>query len=176
MSSGLHACSCHRRMSPRGHLMWDDNMSDVIWLHMISGNSPLAFVQPSQKDELRWPSLFGQEREPAVAQGCHWRRWFAYLYSYGGDDDEYKSSGMTWGCEQLPVHEGGCLLKPRLILLRYDLWLYFLSLYFRFRYIWPLTRKPCWSAWISCPGLTVTPNTDMGTSHSTGATSTSGRM
>ena len=94
----------------------------------------------------------------------------------GGDDDEYKSSGMTWGCEQLPVHEGGCLLKFSLILLRYDLWLYFLSLYFGFRYIWPLTRKPCWSAWISCPGLTVTPNTDMGTSHSTGATSTSGRI
>ena len=32
------------------------------------------------------------------------------------------------------------------------------------------TRKPCWSAWMSWPGRTVTPNTDTGTSHSTGAT------
>ena len=33
-----------------------------------------------------------------------------------------------------------------------------------------ITRKPCWSAWMSWPGLTLTPNTDIGTSHSTGAT------
>ena len=32
------------------------------------------------------------------------------------------------------------------------------------------TRNPCWSAWISWPGLTDTPNTEIGTSHSTGAT------